>query len=144
MQDVYAVDATLFEHNKKWWLFANIKQGEDSSSLDKLFLYYADNPLTLDWTPHPLNPIVNDIRTARPGGNIFIQNEKLIRPSQDCSVRYGYALNFNHIINLSETEYEELSEARLEPPRGTKILATHTFNNDGEITVIDAVIRRRK
>jgi len=144
MQDVYAVDATLFEHDGKWWLFANIKQGEKGSSLSQLFLFWADNPLSKNWTPHPLNPVVNDARTARPGGYIFSHNGNLIRPSQDNSIRYGKALNFNHIIKLSETEYEEECEIRFEPPPRTKILATHTFNQSGEITIIDAVFRRKK
>lgn len=144
MQDVYAVDATLLEHENKWWLFANIKQGEKSSSLSQLFLFWAENPLTQNWNPHPLNPVVSDARTARPAGYIFSKNGALIRPSQDNSVRYGKALNFNRITKLSETEYDEVCEVRFEPPRRTKILATHTFNKNGDLTVIDAVIRRKK
>ena len=91
-----------------------------------------------------MNPVVNDVRTARPAGHIFSQNGNLIRPSQDCSVRYGYALNFNRITKLSETEYEEIPETRLEPSPGKNILATHTFNKADGMTIIDAVIRRRR
>jgi len=144
MQDVYAVDATLLEYERKWWLFVNMKLYEDSSSLDQLFLFYADSPLTQDWTPHPLNPVVSNIQTARPAGCIFSHQNSLFRPSQDNSVRYGHALNFNRITKLSETEYEEVCESRLEPPAGKNILATHTFNKTEKMTVIDAVIRRRK
>ena len=144
MQGVYAVDATLFEHESKWWLFANIKQTDDSSSLDQLFLFWADNPLSQTWNPHPLNPVVNNVHTARPAGHIFFQNGKLIRPSQDNAVRYGRALNFNRITKLSETEYEEVLEVKFEPPRGIKVLATHTYNKVEGLTVIDAVFRRRK
>lgn len=144
MQDVYAVDATLLEYDGKWWLFVNMKQDENSSSLDRLFLFWADSPLSQQWAPHPMNPVVDDIRTARPAGHIFMQNENLIRPSQDCEKRYGYALNFNRITKLSVTEYEEIPAARLAPPTRDKILATHTYNTVGNMTVIDAVIRRRK
>ena len=59
-------------------------------------------------------------------------------------MRYGYALNFNRITNLSETEYEEELESRLEPPGGTNILATHTYNKAGGFAIIDATVRRRK
>jgi len=144
MQDVYAVDATLLEHNDRWWLFMNMKENEKSSSLDQLFLFYADSPLSTEWTPHPMNPVVSDIKTARPGGSLFIQDGKLIRPSQDNYSRYGYALNFNRIVKLNETEYVEVGEARFTPPAFNKIRATHTFNQSGDLTVIDAVIRRRK
>lgn len=142
MSDIYAVDATLFESGGKWWLFANVKEA-GGSSLDALHLFYAEEPLSETWTPHPRNPIVKDIRSARPGGNIFIQNDHLIRPSQDSYRRYGYALQFNHITKLNENEYEERNLSTFKPAGG-KILATHTFNQASGLTVIDAVARRRK
>ena len=144
MQDVYAVDVTLLNYQDKWWLFTNMKQGENSSSLDSLFLFWADNPLADSWASHPLNPVVVDIRSARPAGHIFTHNGRLIRPSQDSLPRYGYAINFNRITKLSETEYEEVCEVRLEPPKGKNILATHTYNRTEDLTVIDAVVRRRR
>jgi hypothetical protein len=144
MRDVYAVDATLLEHDGKWWLFANIKEGESGSSLDRLFLFYADTPLTGDWTPHPLNPVVDDIKSSRPAGRILARPDGLIRPSQDSSRRYGYAMNFNRITRLSPTEYEESRMARMEPPRSRHILAVHTYNQAGELSFIDAVVRRRR
>ena len=142
MTDIYAVDATLLEHEHKYWLFANVKT-PGGSSLDALHLYYAESPFAEHWVAHPRNPVVRDIRSARPAGHIFIQDGKLIRPSQDSSRRYGYALKFNVIRKLNETEYEETTESTFRPPGG-KILATHTFNQAGGMTVIDAVVRRRK
>ena len=142
MTDIYIVDATLLEYEKKWWLFANVKE-EGGSSLDALHLFYADSPLADKWTAHPLNPIVKDMRSARPAGRIFIRDGKLIRPSQDSSRRYGYALKFNRIDKLSENEYEETNVASFFP-KGGKILATHTFNQSGDLTVVDAIIRRTK
>ena len=144
MENTYIVDATLLPYDGKWWLFANIKENQNRSSLDRLFLYYADTPLTTDWKPHPANPVVDDIRRARPAGAIFTHNGHLIRPSQDSLRRYGYALNFNRITKLTPIEYEEVLEGRLEPPGGKRILATHTFNSNGQLTVLDAVIRRRR
>jgi len=143
MRDVYAVDATLLEHANKWWLFANIKE-DGGSSLDSLHLFFSDGPLSDHWTPHPRNPIVRDVRSARPAGRLFLWNGKLIRPAQDNSRRYGYAIRFNRVLRLSETEYEETQELSFEPPRRTKILATHTFNQAGDWTAIDAVVRRWK
>jgi hypothetical protein len=143
MTDIYAVDATLLEYKNKWWLFANVK-GEGGSSLDALHLFFSDNPLSNRWTPHPHNPIVRDIRSARPAGKIFMQNGKLIRPSQDNSRRYGYAIKFNRIVKLNETEYEEITEFSFEPPPRAKILAAHTFNQIDDFVAMDAIIRRRK
>jgi hypothetical protein len=130
-------------YENKFWLFANVKE-QGGSSLDALYLYSAaQGPLTNEWTPHPRNPIVKDIRSARPAGRIFMQDGRLIRPSQDSSRRYGYALKFNRITRLDETEYAEEVESTLEPAGGS-MLATHTFNQAGGLTVVDAVIRRRK
>lgn len=140
---IYAVDATILEAQGKWWLFANIKS-ESDSTWDTLHLYFADDPLSEDWTPHPLNPIVKDIKSARPAGRIFLDNGNLIRPSQDCSVRYGYAINFNRIITLNETNYAEICEHTFRPPGKFKILTTHTFNDEAGLTAIDAIQRRRK
>jgi hypothetical protein len=142
MQDIYAVDATLLNHENRYWLFANVKEN-GGSSLDALHLFYADSLFTDQWTPHPRNPVVRDIRSARPAGRIFTQDRKLIRPSQDSSHRYGYALRFNHILKLNENEYVETGVFTFRPPGG-KTLATHTFNQAGGMTAIDAIIRRRK
>ena len=142
LTDIYAVDATLLEAAGKLWLFANVKDS-GGSSLDSLHLYHAADLLADDWHPHPLNPIVKDIDSARPAGRIFMEGDSWIRPSQDSSRRYGYGLKFNRITLLNESEYAEVTERRF-TPRGSRYLATHTFNRTGELTVTDAVLRRRK
>jgi hypothetical protein len=143
MSGIYAVDATLLQYENKLWLFANVKE-PGGSSLDALHLFYApQGRLTDEWTPHPCNPVVRDIRSARPAGRIFIQDGRLIRPSQDSSRRYGYALKFNHITRLDENEYAEQAVSTFKPAGG-KLLATHTFNRADNLTVIDAIIRRWK
>jgi hypothetical protein len=143
MSGIYAVDATLLQYENKFWLFANVKE-PGGSSLDALHLFYAPlGPVSDKWTPHPRNPVVKDIHSARPAGRIFMQDGRLIRPSQDSSRRYGYALRFNHITRLDEKEYAEQVVSTFKPAGGN-LLATHTFNQAGGLTVIDAIIRRRK
>ena len=141
LSDLYAVDATLLEHAGQCWLFANVKASR-GSSLDALYLFHAPS-LFADWQAHPRNPVVWDIRSARPGGRIFSHQGELIRPSQDSSRRYGYALRFNRITSLSETGYAE-SPAGAFTPAHSRYLATHTFNEAGDITMVDAILRRRK
>ncbi|RPJ27050.1 MAG: hypothetical protein EHM33_09395 [Chloroflexi bacterium] len=140
--DIKAVDTTLLEAYGRWWLFTNIREGK--YSWDTLYLFSADHPLSDQWTPHPCNPIVKDIRSARPAGRVFLHNGKIIRPSQDCSVRYGYAINFNRISVLTESNYAEIRETVLKPPVGRNILATHTWNQSGDLIAIDALIRKLK
>lgn len=140
LRDTYAVDATLLEGDSRTWLFANIKE-DRGSSLNALHLFWADDPLSQTWHPHPANPVVRDIGSARPAGRIFRHNGELIRPSQDSSRRYGGALKFNRILRLDQDTYVEEPIAGF-APAGGKIRATHTFNQAGGMTVIDAVVRR--
>ncbi len=139
---IYAVDATLLAHAGRQWIFTNVREA-GGSSLNSLSLFSAESLLAEAWKPHPRNPVVQDIRSARPAGRIFTHEGKLIRPAQDSSRRYGYGLRFKRITRLTESEYEEVPDALFEPPGG-RLLATHTFNQAGEMTVIDAVMRRRK
>jgi hypothetical protein len=143
--NIQAVDATLVEKDGLWWLFANIVVNS-GSSWDSLYLFKADSPLSDQWSPHPKNPIVKDLHTARPAGNFLMHGIDLIRPSQDCSVCYGYAINFNRVTMLDEANYAEIRINTLKPPTNNRsILATHTWNEKQGLVVIDAkILRRRK
>ncbi len=142
LTNIKAVDGTLLEAYGKWWLFTTVRVGR--FPWDNLYLFYADHPLADRWTPHPRNPIVKDIRFARPAGRVFLRNGDLIRPSQDCSVRYGHAINFNRICVLTESDYAEVCEGSLKPPASGNILATHTWNQSGDLTTIDALLHKPK
>ena len=136
LADLDAVDPTILVHGERWWLFANVAV-HGASVADELFLFHADSLLGA-WTPHPMNPIVSDVRRARPAGRVISQNGILIRPGQDSSRRYGYATVFNRITALTPTEYEETPIHRLEPGWMSRNLASHTFNADAEYEVVDA------
>ena len=139
MSDVYAVDTTLLEHGGRWWLFTNLMTEPGASSWDELHLFFADDPLTSNWTPHPLNPVISDVRTARPAGRIFTFHGNLHRPSQDSSRRYGCALNLNRIETLTERAYAETRLETIPPPRG--LLTTHTYARSGDWVFIDGATR---
>ena len=135
--DVLAVDTTVFEQSGKFWLFTNIAVS-GGSTFDELHLFYSDS-LEGEWTPHPKNPIVSDVRRARPAGALFFEGGKLIRPGQDCSLRYGYALNFSEIETLSESDYEEKPYNRIEPDWCHGNICTHTYNRTEEFEVLDGM-----
>jgi hypothetical protein len=144
MENVHAVDTTIHFAEDKVWLFANMRETNGASAWDELFLFYANTLLTTNWRPHPRNPIISDVRLARPAGNIFSHEGKLYRPSQDCSCTYGYATNINEIIILNEKEYCEKKVTAISPDWNKKVVAAHTFSFDGELSVIDARYRMRK
>ena len=144
MEKVKAVDSTMFLYGDKWWLFTSIAENCGSSVHDELFLFYSDTLYSKNWIPHPLNPIISDVKKARSAGSIFIERGRIYRPSQNSSKRYGYGLKINEIRTLNENEYEETEVASIEPNWERKIRATHTFNYTGNLTMIDASLRRRR
>jgi hypothetical protein len=135
LTDVYAVDSTVLEHDKVWYMFTNISESGGSAN-DELFLFIAESPLG-PWKPHPMNPVKSDVRSARQAGRIFRRNGKLIRPAQDCSVRYGYAIQFCEITRLSETEYQERTIGKIEASWMAGLTGTHTYNMTETLEVID-------
>jgi hypothetical protein len=141
---VRANDATLLAHGGRWWMFVNMNAHPGSSSHEELFLFHASDPVSGEWTPHPRNPVVSDVRRARPAGPVLVRNGVLIRPAQDCSVRYGYGMRFMRIARLDEADYEEVELARLEPRWDPRYVATHTFDQAGPVTVVDALRLRSR
>lgn len=145
MEDISAVDTTLFQYNNKWWLFTSVDQTDNISGCSaELFLFFTDDILSGKWDSHPLNPVVSDIRTARPAGKIFIEDGKICRPSQNCAGRYGVGFNINHITKLTENEYEEFVISEVKPSWDKKLRGTHTLNFDKDFTVIDVYSFRKR
>jgi len=142
MEDVIAFDATLYYYNSKWWMFVNIVENVGACSDDELFLFYSDELQNKNWIPHPRNPIISDCKSARPAGKIFEKNGRMYRPSQNCSVQYGYGFNISHIELLNENEYEEIIVSKVYPNWDKDIIATHSYNRTNSLHIIDAKMKR--
>ena len=134
-----AADPTILEVDGTWWMFVNLPL-PGANNDDECHLYWADR-LEGPWQPHPLNPIRSDVRGARPAGRLFWRDGRLYRPAQDCSVRYGYATVINEVELLSKTDYREHEVARILPVWRGDIVATHTLNHAGPVTVWDCLFR---
>jgi hypothetical protein len=139
LDDIIAVDATILSHADRLWLFALFSDGPDRLN-DELYLFSAG---TLDdtWVPHPRNPVVSDPRCARPAGNVLHIDGALVRPAQDCLVRYGRAVVMRRIVTLDEREYREETVSVLEPTWMPGLEGTHTYNRDARFEVIDGCRR---
>jgi hypothetical protein len=144
MKDCRAVDPTLIQWQGRWWLFVAQVETEGSSLWDELFLYHSDSPLSDHWAAHPRNPVVSDVKSARPAGRCFVRNGRLYRPSQNCSPHYGYGFNLCEITKLTENEYEERVVERVEPNWDEEVVSTHTFNYEAGLTIIDGQLHRRR
>lgn len=141
MDGVSAVDTTPFFHEGKWWLFMTVVDVEGARARENLCLFHADNLLTREWVPHPLNPVVTDARFARPAGHLFREGNRLFRPAQDCSNLYGYAVAFREIKTLTVDDYEEVACEEIYPFWSPGLLGVHTFSREEGLIVIDACRR---
>jgi len=137
------LDTTLIEVEGTWWMFVSIQEEGVGFNWDELHLYYADSPLG-PWKPHARNPVVSDVRSARPAGRLFWSDDLLYRPGQDSSIRYGYAVAVNQITSLSSTEYGETQVAKILPGWDKDVIGVHTLNTASELTVIDCLVKRRR
>jgi hypothetical protein len=140
MSNVSAADTMIFEKDGTWWLFTNIDPTSLEDHCSELFIYYADNPLTDEWTPHPKNPIFVNSMKARNGGILF-DGDQIYRVSQQQGYdRYGKAASINKIMRLSKTDYVEETLFKIEPGFN-KALGTHHMHSNGKVTVFDYVER---
>ncbi len=145
MKDINAVDTTLFHHDGEWWLFTLIDKIDSSLAVSpELYLFHSGDFLSDHWVSHPMNPVVSDVRYARPAGKIFIRDGKIYRPSQDCSGRYGNSFDINQIIALTADIYEEKRILKIRPDWDRSLKGTHTCNSDGGFAIIDAYKLRRR
>lgn len=99
------VDPTFFAHDGRLWLFAGMAT-PGGSDWDELYAWHAPG-LGGPWTPHALNPIKSDCRSARPGGRVLNLSGRLIRPAQRCERAYGEALVWLEIRRLTPDAFEE-------------------------------------
>ncbi len=140
LEDRYIVDATLHRHGDTWYLFANEVQNPGASSWTEAFLFINEGDL-LDgtWKTHPDSPIRSDVSCARPAGPLFREGNVLLRPSQDCSIRYGGAMTIHEITEMSPERYAERVVRHIRPAWEPGLRGTHTYSHRPGLTVIDAV-----
>jgi hypothetical protein len=135
---VNAVDATVHQHGGLYWMWVTIAV-PGGRLHDETFLYFSDR-LDSGWTPHPLNPVVSDARRARSAGRPFVHRGRLIRPSQNCSGRYGRRVMFNAVEQLDPDHYRERVCGSLGPEWADRPnLAAHTYTFDGEWEATDGL-----
>jgi len=133
---VSLADASIVEWQGRLWMFAAHAQA-GASNYDELNLYWASDLLGT-WTAHPLNPVKIDASSARPAGAPFVEDGRLLRPTQDCRNRYGDAVSFQEVLMLSDTQFEERTLETLSPGGIEPGDAVHTYNQSGGFVAIDS------
>lgn len=139
-ESIAARDTTLIEVDGVWWMFVAIS---DTQFSDELHLYYSESPLG-PWKPHAKNPVKSDVRNSRPAGRLFYWKGDLYRPAQDSSVRYGYGMRINKVVQLTPAEFREEEVSQVLPQWRKDLRGTHTLNICDDLTIIDCLVHRRK
>lgn len=127
-------DATLEQIEDRWWMFAAMAV-EAGAPADQLHVFHAMSPLG-PWKPHLLNPIVADVRSARPAGRLQRREDGWYRVAQDGSESYGHAIRVLRIDRLDESGYRETMVDVIAPEWEPGLRGTHTINiHDGLIAI---------
>ncbi len=142
LDGIPASDPTLLFHEGRYWLFVAVT-GKGMNPWDELHAYFAATITDL-WHPHPLNPVVADVRRARPAGRIFRLGEAMIRPGQDCSEEYGGRIVLSEITMLTPDAYAEHPVGTIDPRGVPGVSRTHTYTFDGSVEALDAYRRVRR
>lgn len=143
LDEIQAVDPTVFRYDDKWWMFVNVSDNRSlTAAWDELCVFFTDDLLHGEWRPHARNPVVSDVRRARPAGALFKNNGILYRPGQDCSRCYGYGIRLHAVSTLTADGYQEHEVAFIEPSWARDLIGVHTLNFAPGLSVADALIRR--
>ena len=135
--DLPAADATLAEIDGRWWMFAAITP-PGGLLADELHLFHADAPIG-PWTAHRQNPVLSDVRSARPAGRVYRRGDDWYRPAQDGSLSYGHSIALARIDRIDLDGYRETVVDVIEPNWAPNLIATHTLNSDDGLTAVDAL-----
>jgi len=133
IENLQAVDPSLFFHNGYWWLFFT----DRISTNERLHIWFSVD-LRGPYTAHANNPVKVDVRSSRPAGNPFSMNGKFFRPAQDCSIRSGRRICINEVVKLSPTVFEENVFSVLNPAQNSKLPdGMHTFCVTNGAVIVD-------
>lgn len=139
LDGVPAVDATIVQHDGRWWLFATRL---DRGANHNLFVWHAPELLG-PWTAHQANPVKTDARSARPGGTPYAHDGRLFRPAQDDSFAYGGRIVVNEVDVLTPRLFHERSIQVVAPEPGSPFPdGLHTLSAAAGRTLIDGNRRR--
>jgi len=132
------LDSTILKYQNRYWIFSTLK-GDDSNK--KLYIYFSDS-LFGPYTPHPKNPVRDNINGSRPAGNFIFVDGNIYRPAQNSGKYYGSSIVITKIVTLNENEFTEKDYMILSPGKSDNFnFGFHTINYQDELVVIDGLRR---
>lgn len=141
--DEPAVDATVFHHQQRWWMFYALA-GQEGRDQREMHVAFAD-ALSGPWQKHAQNPVRVGRNSSRPGGSPFVRQGQLYLPVQDCVTRYGGAINLLRIDRLGPGNFSASIVKRLSPEGWLDGYRDgfHTLSDGGDVTLIDVKHKQR-
>jgi len=136
-KNITAADTNIFEHDGRWWMFANVDGSVVEDLSCQLHIFSSESPISDKWEPHAKNPVIFDSKTARNGGMILDDGEVYRVFQRQGFDTYGEACGVAKITHLSDTEYREEILCTIEPKFFDSIKGVHTFNYDSGIVAFD-------
>lgn len=129
--DEAVADATIVKRESLYFMSAT----KFPNTQECAFLYVADSPFGpfRQATPMPYQTTRN---CSRQGGDFIVVEDKVYRPAQDCTERYGSSLNIMEIKDFNEG-VQQKKVFRIEPVKGRHSLGLHTLNFADGFCVID-------
>lgn len=125
----YLADATIIDWKDKSYLFAT----KVPLTQENLYLYSSSK---FGKGYKEVGLVETKKSCSRPGGNLFVVNNKLYRPAQNCEKRYGGGLNIMEVIGIEDI-YEEKKVVSLQPNSFKYNLGLHTINFYDKGCVVD-------
>ena len=125
-------DSTILHKDGIYFLIAT----HSDNSQENAFLYQSES-LFGPFTKCYNSPVQYHRDSSRPAGNWMTISEKIYRPAQDCSKRYGGGVNMMRVDSLSP--YSEQVCFHISPWDFKYNLGIHTINEspDGSLLVVD-------
>jgi len=136
--DFRCVDSSIFQSGGSWWMTTSPQVVPGHAPIT--WLLGADRIIG-PWRFQPGGLVASDVRIARGAGSVFTDGSRLIRPSQDCSVSYGYALILNEIVSLADP-YRERTICRVDPGWLPQLEGVHSYSRVGDWEAIDGGFSR--
>lgn len=131
IEGVALVDTTPVFIDDHWYFFTTTIEPFMETVL------FSATRLEGPWSLHPCNPVSTSVRNSRSAGQLFWRDGRLFRPTQDCSVRYGYAVAVTEVTKLTPSEFEERQVSYVPPSWRPDLLGTHTWNESSRFQVLD-------
>lgn len=132
-ENIRCFDSTVFMNDDELLVIASRLDGKKN----KICIFKLDMEYK---TVHLINE-TDDDGTGRPAGNIIFANNKLIRPAQVSTRKYGESISFKEITSL-KSDYKEKTIFQMQGKdiivkSEKKVDRIHTFNRISNVEIID-------